>query len=68
MRILHCATIMVLVYLANGQKNDKSNDKFSIGLGVLAPSYRQKVGTGKELGAQIDFNAEGKGFSYTVSQ
>ncbi|XP_022651410.1 extensin-like [Varroa destructor] len=68
MRIFQVLTIAIFSYLVVGQKNDKDDDKFSIGLGVLAPSYRQKVGTGKELGAQIDFNAEGKGFSYTVSQ
>ena len=59
--------LLAVTYVAYA-KDEEDDGKFSIGLGVLAPSYRQKVGTGKELGAQIDYNQEGKGFSYTVSQ
>lgn len=40
-------------------------DSFSIGLGVLSPSYSQKIGP--DGSTKVDFNQEKSGFSYSVS-
>jgi len=48
--------------LATSQ-NDDSEPRFSIGLGVLAPSYTQKLaGNGR-----LDVNQDKSGFSYTLN-
>ncbi|KAH7946967.1 hypothetical protein HPB52_006442 [Rhipicephalus sanguineus] len=45
--------------------DDKDDDSFSIGLGVLSPSYRQKIGP--DGNTKVDFNQEKDGFSFSVS-
>lgn len=67
----------VLKLSASEQKNDQSSQpsqpvaddkppRFSIGLGVLAPSYSQKFGSDGKT--RLDFNSEKDGaFSYSLS-
>ncbi|EEC14129.1 conserved hypothetical protein [Ixodes scapularis] len=43
----------------------EEKDSFSIGLGVLSPSYSQKIGV--DGSTKVDFNQEKSGFSYSVS-
>ncbi|KAL3248042.1 hypothetical protein MRX96_056714 [Rhipicephalus microplus] len=50
---------------ASAGKDDADDDSFSIGLGVLSPSYRQKIGP--DGNTKVDFNQEKDGFSFSVS-
>lgn len=45
--------------------SEKEEEKFSIGLGVLSPSYSQKFG--EDGKTKLDFNSDKGGFSYSLT-
>ncbi|KAL1429346.1 hypothetical protein MTO96_016311 [Rhipicephalus appendiculatus] len=57
--------VALLLGAASAGKDDADDDSFSIGLGVLSPSYRQKIGP--DGNTKVDFNQEKDGFSFSVS-
>ncbi|KAH8020689.1 hypothetical protein HPB51_002638 [Rhipicephalus microplus] len=57
--------LALMLGAASAGKDDADDDSFSIGLGVLSPSYRQKIGP--DGNTKVDFNQEKDGFSFSVS-
>ncbi|KAG0412433.1 hypothetical protein HPB47_010444, partial [Ixodes persulcatus] len=58
-----CRSGFLVLLVGAALAEDK--DSFSIGLGVLSPSYSQKIGV--DGSTKVDFNQEKSGFSYSVS-